>query len=167
MLVSELLLALIIILPYISVGYNFDRLYMQMMFILGFVEIVGGITFVTLLTRNKELSTKILSLFYIVTFLYTYGFVWQIIGGKAVMWLNNFGHYYNQTYTQKSDALAATWMKQIPENPRIYTTSQGRNILAAYAHKNHVRTDIFPSTIEIYAYVYVTNVNLKQKVASL
>lgn len=166
MLVSELLLGLIIILPYISVGYNFDRLYMQMMFILTFVEIIGGITFITLLTRKKELSIKILSVFYVIIFLFTYGFIWQIAGGKAVMWLNNFGYYYNQTYTNTSDYLAATWMKQIPENPRIYSTAHGRNILAAYAHKNHVRLDIFPSTIEIYAYVFVTNVNLKQKVSS-
>ena len=166
MLVSELLLGLIIILPYISIGYNFDRLYMQMMFILTLVQVIGGIIFLTLMTRNKEISAKILAVFYIMIFLYTYGFIWQLAGGKTVMWLNNFGHYYNQTYTQTSDYLAATWMKQIPSNPRIYSTSHGRNMLAAYALKNHVRTDVFPSTIEQYAYVFVTSVNLKQEISS-
>lgn len=166
MLASELLLGLIIVLPYISLGYNFDRLYMQVMFILTLVEILGGIIFLNLLIRNKEISIKILSIFYIGIFLYTYGFIWQLTGGKTVTWLNNFGHYYNQTYTQTSDYLSAKWMREISGNPRIYTTSQGRNILAAYAYKNHIKTAVFPSTIEKYAYVYVTNTNILTKSAS-
>lgn len=166
LIVCELLLALMTILPYISVGYNFDRLYMQVMFILSVVEIFGGVILINLFIRNKEASTKLLSYFYIIVFLFTYCFIWQIVGGKTVMWLNNFGYYYDQTYTHGSEYLTANWLKQIPGNPRIYTTDTGRNILAAYAHKNNVKTDLFPSTIETYAYVFVTYTNLKEGIAS-
>lgn len=166
-LLCELLLVVIVAVPYISVGYNFDRLYMQMMYILAIVEVIGGVTLCSMIFRNEKVSMSVISMFYISVFLYTYGFTWELAGGKAVMWLNNFGYSYAEIYTHKSDVTSAMWISHIPGNPLIYSTPTGRDILYAYAQKNNINNDLFPSTFDKKAYVYTTFVNSKYKIASL
>ena len=65
------------------------------------------------------------------------------------MWLNNFGYNYNETYTHKTEVYSALWMDPIPNNPLIYSTPTGRNILWAYAKKNNINNDLFPSTLDL------------------
>ena len=163
--ICGVLVMLIILLPYVSVGYNFDRLYMQIMFILAIVEVYGAYVILGKII-GKNTTLKVISIFYVSVFLYTYGFFWQFTGGKTVMWLNNFGYNYNETYTHKTEVYSALWMDPIPNNPLIYSTPTGRNILWAYAKKNNINNDLFPSTLDRNAYVYVVNANLKENIAT-
>jgi uncharacterized membrane protein len=163
---SSLLLFSMIVLPYLSIGYNFDRLYMQTMFILAFIEIFGGLFAFKFILRSERKGMVILAFFYSIVFLYTYGFIWQLVGGKPVMWLNNFGYTYNATYTHNTEAVSANWLGKIPGNPLIYSTPIGRNILWAYAKKNNISNDLFPSTFDRNSYVFTTTANIKDKIAT-
>ena len=166
-LAGEILLVITVILPYASIGYNFDRLYMQAMIVLSLVEVIGGIAVFNFLFRRHELSIRILTVFLIINFSYTYGFIWQLIGRKTVSWMNNFGYSYSQSYTHETEVYSAKWLGKIPGNPLIYSTPPGRNMLWAYGKKNNIKTDIFPATIDKNAYVYVTNTSLNEKIATL
>lgn len=165
-LAGEILLMAMVILPYVSIGYNFDRLYMQIMFPLGLIEVLGGIAILNLLFKRHELSIQILTAFLIISFLYTYGFIWQLVGGKSVSWLNNFGYSYSQAYSYKTDVVSATWLSEIPGEPFIYATLPGRNILWAYGKKHNIYNGIFPSTIDRGAYIYLTYVNTIEKIVN-
>jgi uncharacterized membrane protein len=165
-LAGEILLVLMVVLAYVSTGYNFERLYMQVMIVLSLIEVIGGIAVFNFLFRKHKLSIRILAIFLIINFLYSYGFIWLLIGGRTVSWMNNFGYSYSQSYTHKTEVYSAKWLGEIPGDPLIYSTPPGRNMLWAYGKKNNIKNDIFPSTLDKNAYIYVTNVSLNEGIAS-
>jgi len=161
-----ILLAVMIILPYVSKGYNFDRLYMQVMIVLSLIEISGGIVVFNFLFRRDKFNARMMTVFLIINFLYTYGFIWQLIGGKTMMWLNNFGYFYAQTYTHKTEVYSVKWFREVSDNSLIYSNYSGRNMLWAYERKNNINNDIFPITIDRSAYVFLTYANKIDNVAN-
>lgn len=162
---GQILLVTMVILPYVSIAYNFDRLYMQVMIVLSLIEVIGGIVFFDLIFKKYKLSVCILTTFLVLNFLFTYGIIWQITGGKTVSWMNNFGYSYVLTYTHKSETFSAKWLGRTSGNSLIYTTIPGRNMIWAYGYKDNIITDIIPAAIDKFAYVYTTNASLNEKMA--
>lgn len=145
-----------IIVPYISIAYNFDRIFMQGVMTLG-AFIFMGYFLVREMQHVKVFGSLVLYLLLI--FIFNYGLVWQILGGKAVMWFNNYGHNFDLTYTFKGEVEAAYWLGSNSSNSIVYADTAGKNRLWGYANINTIRNDIFPRTIDVNSYVYLTHRN--------
>jgi len=100
--------------------------------------------------------------------MYTKGLVWQFAGGKADMWLNNYGASYNVNYVHKGEVVSAQWMVYNGHyQDAVFTEPLGRNIFAAYSNadvSSHTIGTSFPSIVGRSSYLYMTNVNLHQGV---
>lgn len=164
-LTSIIFLASLVAIPYVSQGYNFDRMYMHTMYILAPIIIAGAVYIFQKFTRNKETTPYILvSIILVSLYWFSYGPIWQLTGGKAVLWLNNTGFYYDIAYTHKSEVSSAEWLAQRYDTRRVYTSSTGRNILWAHAHIDNTNGDVYPSTIDKSSYIYATYPNIVNKI---
>lgn len=164
-LTGVIFLASIVAIPYVSQGYNFDRMYMHTMYLLAPVIITGGLYVIQIITRNnKVVPHMFLSLIIIGLYWFSYGFIWQMTGGKPVVWLNNTGFYYDIAYTHHSEVSSAEWLSARYDTRRVYTNSTGRNILWAYGQIDNTSGDVFPSTIDKSSYIYATYPNVVNKI---
>jgi uncharacterized membrane protein len=164
-LTSILFLGAIVAIPYVSQGYNFDRMYMHTMFLLAPVIITGGIYGFEKVTRNKTvLPYFLVTIILVGLYWFSYGLVWQLTGGKAVVWLNNTGFYYDIAYTHKTEVASAEWLAERYDTRRVYTSSTGRNILWAYGQIDNTNSDVFPASLDKSSYVYATYPNVIDKI---
>ncbi len=159
-LACTLLLAAIVILPFVSQAYNFDRMYLQSMMIMSSLIIIGSYVLFRKLFRVPDIPVVIMQgLFIVSIFAFTFGLIWQLTGGKTVLWLNNFGLYYDLTYTHKEEAASAKWLADRYDYKLVYTFATGRNILWAYAKINNTVPDVLPSTLDRNSWIYLTYAN--------
>jgi uncharacterized membrane protein len=164
-LTAILFLVSIVAIPYVSQGYNFDRMYMHTMYILAPVIIAGGLYIIQKLTRSKEILPYLfVTLILIGLYWFSYGLIWQLTGGKAVVWLNNDGFYYDIAYTHKSEVSSAEWLAARYDTRRVYASSTGRNILWAYAQIDNTNGDVYPVALDKSSYVYATYPNVVNKI---
>lgn len=162
--ISALLLVAIIVIPNFSLNYNFDRLYLQAMFFLGFLEVLAAYRIYQLLSF-KKLGFQLATVHYLVVFLFTFSIIWQFVGGKTNVWLNNMGLAYDLTYTHKEETLAADWIGNHYDFNTVYVDGPGRNKLAAYGLLNNVNYDFFPSIIGRGSYVFLTYSNVQDRLS--
>jgi uncharacterized membrane protein len=167
--VGLLAIATMVAVPYISQAYNFDRLYMQMYIFLAPVTIWGIFVSAKKFLRSKRLAILLCLLVVLLTFAYTKSLMWQYVGGKADMWLNNYGETFNVDYTHKGEVLSAQWLQNNAEPSQlIFTDIHGKNILTAYAEttiSNNVIPTVFPAEVGTNSYVYLTYVNLNDEIS--
>lgn len=154
--------AAMIALPYVSKAYNFDRLYMQTYILIAPVTIVGTyFLFSRLAKRAKHIALAGVLVLVAVTFLYTKGLVWQVVGGKADMWLNDHGTTYSIVYVHRGEVLSAQWMLQRSDPSQlVYTNTAGGNILSAYSDEpviHRMVASTFPQALTRESYVYLPN----------
>jgi len=158
-LVSGLLIVAMVVLPFVSQGYNFDRLYMQMMIVIAPVEIMGGILiFNKLLRLGIGNTVMVISIFLVSIFLFTFGFVWQIVGGETVMWLNNFGSSYDLTYTHKSEVISTNWLTNFFTDT-VYASPPSHHVLISQGKIRNIVTDSLPPTFSRDSYVFLGYTN--------
>ena len=154
------LLVAIVILPFVSQAYNFDRMYLQSMMIMSSLIIIGSYVLFRKVLRIPDIPVVIMQgIFIISIFAFTFGLFWQVVGGKTVLWLNNFGLYYDLTYTHREEAASARWLANRYDYKLVYTYATGRNILWAYAKINNTVPDVLPSTLDKNSWVYLTYAN--------
>lgn len=159
------LLVCMVAIPYVSQAYNFDRMYMQIMIFSSPIVIVGGLALCRrILGQNLNIGIGIVTLIIVLTYWYSYGFIWQITGGKTVVWLNNFGFYYDIGYTHTTDVEAARWLARRYDFKPVYSYATGRNILWAYARIDNVIGDVLPLAFDKYSYVFATHANVVHKI---
>lgn len=153
--------AVMIALPYVSKAYNFDRLYMQTYILLAPITVVGVYFLLSRIIKKKRLAIAGVLLIVAITFLYTKGLMWQVVGGKADMWLNNHGSTYSIVYVHRGEVLSAQWMLQRADPSQlIYTNTAGGNILTAYSDErviDRMVASTFPQAITRESYVYLPN----------
>ncbi len=147
-------LALITILPALSLDYGVLRMFQQFLFVLP-LPIVLGISSIFFFVKEQK---KILftAITVILLFLNLTGFVTHLTGDfYPVMYLDNSGLYYDAYYIQKTDVTALAWLSQnhaakFPIEADISNT----NIVLAYGDVVAFN-EILPPVIQKDAYVFL------------
>lgn len=154
------LLLLMIILPIINLKYPLSRFYQQTLVFLS----ISGILGLILLLRffGDRFRNILISIFFIIYFLFMSGFLFQLIGGiTPPLQLNNDGIYYDGSYTHFEEYRATNWFKEnYIENILIFADRYGERKLWAFAQINqNIVTTVIPHLIDKNSYVYLTYTN--------
>ena len=148
------LLALITILPALSVEYGVLRMFQQFLFIFS-LPIVLGISSILFFAKEQKriLFTGIIV---IIFFLNLTGFISHLTGDYyPQMTLDNSGLYYDAYYVDKSEVSAIVWLSvdDVDEQP-VQSSSTTEKQLLAYGNVYPVN-DILPPVIQKNAYIFL------------
>jgi uncharacterized membrane protein len=133
------MLVLIIILPQISVDYNLERLYQQILIILAPIMSLGLYSIYKIF-KYRSFAIA-LSIFILICYLWSNsGLVSQIISGQDDLIFSNVGNAYDTFYTHNGEIFALQWLAE-------------QNIKPEY-----ISIDLY-SSLKANAY---TNLNVKQ-----
>jgi uncharacterized membrane protein len=145
----------IIFLPELKLSYNIERVYMQALIVSASISISAIMAILNKIRYSKQIVVSMLILF----LLQSTGLINQYIGGIPYLNLNNYGDGFNKYFTPDSEVNSAKWLKQNNNNGMIYADQMGSLRLRAYANMTDVRYELFPSTITIPSYLYLTKTN--------
>jgi uncharacterized membrane protein len=152
------LLALITLLPTLSVEYGVLRMFQQFLFILS-LPIVLGLNASLFFIKYQERPVFI-AIIVITFFLNLTGFITHLTGYYyPQMHLDNSGLYYDSYYVHKSDFLAIVWLsKNKGNNELVECNRTDLDKLLTYGDIS-ASCEIFPPLIRKNAYVYL-NISL-------
>lgn len=167
------LLMAIVLLPYLSVGYDICRLYSLVIVVLSVCFVIGGIVI------SERFGLKLHSCHIILVILLSYsmfvtGVAYQIFGVPVSVLLNSEGEAYACEYIWDSEGCAAKWLAPtIKENSHTYVSvtdtfgshrllSQG--IIPRYRINDYSFSE-YGGTHE-YIYLYYTNAVMDKLVAN-
>jgi len=164
--ISSLLLGMIMIAPYATINFGLDRAYSQLLIILSFSSVLGGLVVFKLFKRNLRII--FLSGVFLLYFLFLSGFIPQILGETIpFVQLNNFGTVYDTFYTHYAEIRSGQWLfDNYQKNTYIYMDEfAGNNGLLSYKleDKEWITQDIFPQVIRKSSYVYLSSSNITEE----
>jgi len=110
-----LFVILIILLPYISQAYNFERLYQQSLFIISIFFVIGSMMFFNFLKIKKDLLIIMLLIFFLVN----QGFFFFLVGGDSTINLYNSGRSFDAHYLHKSEFNSIFWLDINKDNSKL------------------------------------------------
>ncbi len=153
-----LLLALITVLPALSVDYGVLRMFQQFLFILS-LPITLGLNLVFFFIKEQK-RILFIGIIVFILFLDLTGFIPHLTGVYyPQMTLDNAGLYYKVYYVHKSDVVAIVWLSENDVNKELVVAdSSGTNKLRTFGGISGVEED-FPSIIPKNAYVYQQDVS--------
>jgi len=143
---------LIILLPYISKAYTFERMFQQCLI---FLSISSFIFFKKIINHKKELFIISITFIYIFYTLFSLGFFLQTYGGNPTLNLYNFGFTYNALYPHHEEIISINWFNEEGTNNLVYLDPYSQ--LKFYSFGDPIRdkvTKIIPSLIIKTSYVY-------------
>jgi uncharacterized membrane protein len=159
------LLGVIILVPYVSLAYNAERLFQQALIVLSLPAVLGVLVTFKFI-KNKGTKFFIVAVIFILVFLPFYGFTSQFVGGEPQRNLNNFGEDFDMFYTHEAEVKSLGWLSKYynMENP-IYMDQY--TIIKSYSfskiNRKSYLEDILPSTIDRDSYVYSGRTNTIEK----
>ncbi|KFD40799.1 hypothetical protein HX99_04235 [Peptococcaceae bacterium SCADC1_2_3] len=115
-LVCIIILVVSVIFPMVSVGYDLNRIYLQMTSVLAVFFIFGGI-FAIKYSKLKLSPNWLLIAILIPYFLCQTGFIKQIFGFPGSMVLNSKGKQYDNYYIYEQEISSEKWLKNKGELP--------------------------------------------------
>ena len=133
-----IILAIAVILPYVLVGYDIDRIYGQATIILSPFFIIGGITVTSVFKKIiiKDLGNLIILLVLVLYFICTTGLMNQLVGVPSQIIMNSNGQDYDFIYVHDQEAYAAEWIGnfflQVPLFIRIGMGRIGLSVKAGF-----------------------------------
>jgi len=162
------LLTLILIVPEALKEYNLERLYFQLLVIWSFAGVYGGSVLLRYFV-NVRTSFILLAIIYCLPLLFYSGLIFNLVGGPALVAMNNFGEEYEKSYTHEEEVKSAQWLGENRDKSFIYTNGTGRNKLQAFTNinKKSLFVDIYPGIISKGSYVYLVYMNSIGKKATL
>ena len=127
LLIFSVLIVLMITLPILSVRYPLGRFYFQSLLLLAFV-FPHSLDFLEKYLKS-DLRNIILLCVILIYFLFSTGFIFQIIGGiDPQLNLNNFGQTFDGIYAHKVENDGILWLENnIGENKLIFSDIYGKN----------------------------------------
>ena len=154
------LVGVMLFVPYISVAYNFGRLYLQALVILSLPAVLGGLVLFKFF-KKENIKIILMTIIFICYFLPYSGFTYQLVGGESQIQLNNFGERYDRSYTHESEVKSSKWLSNnYDNNYLIYADRFSKRRLLSFSNINtHIVEDMLPSTMDRKAYVYSSYVN--------
>lgn len=151
--VCILMIALMILLPGVSVSYGLLRLFQQTLILLGLPVALGSLLiFVKIRKVNSLYLVAIVSVFF---FLGLSGFISEVTGGYyPQLNLRNKGIYYDAYYVHENEVASIKWLSHsMIENFTVQADPITRDKLLAYGNI-FTLTGNFPQIIRESAYVY-------------
>jgi len=121
------LLVFTILLPFVSLGYDMQRLYLMVAVILSACFIFGCIKVSTYLNIQPYLVVLIILMPYLMC---TTGVMYQYCGIPKDLTLNSVGHNYERYVIHEGESSGAKWLEKYTDiNSRVYTTPFGFEVL--------------------------------------
>jgi len=147
------LLAIITVLPALSVEYGVLRMFQQFLFMLSLPIVLGLNSMFFFVKEQKRIL--FIGIIAIIFFLNLTGFISHLTGDYyPQMTLDNSGLYYDAYYVHKSDVLAMVWLSKNNVNHEpVEADLSGVNKLLTYGDVNALN-EFFPPVIRKNAYVY-------------
>lgn len=163
--IGFLLLVVTIIAPYASIDFGLDRAYIQLLIILSFSSVLGGLVLLKFL--KEKLRIIFITGIFLLYFLFLCGFIPQILGGvEPSLQLNNFGSDYNAGYTHYAEIKSGQWLiDKYQKNNYIYMdVYTGRKSLLSFKFKEKewIKNDILPQAIRKNSYIYLSSSNISE-----
>jgi uncharacterized membrane protein len=151
---SLFLLALITVLPAISLEYGVLRMFQQLLFVIS-LPIVLGLSSILFFVKEQR-RILLIGLIAIIFFLNLTGFISHLTGDYyPQMALDNAGLYYDAYYVRGSDVFAIIWLsKENVNHVPVESDQSGATKLLPYGNINAINGD-FPVVILKDAYVYL------------
>lgn len=151
---SLLLLALITLLPSLSIEYGVLRMFQQLLFILS-LPIVLGLSSILFFAKEQR-RILFVAITAIIFFLNLTGLISHLTGDYyPQMTLDNGGLYYDAYYVHKSDVFSIIWLsKNDGDHEPIEADLSGINKLRTYGNIIGIN-EVFPSVVLKNAYVYL------------
>lgn len=155
------MIVMIIVIPNISLRYNIDRLYLQVMFFVSPILVSGLSRLLVFLNKNYKffIISAIISLYFLTnTNIQSY-----FTGGFIPLTLNNSGDDYNKFYTHESEISATKWLS-IYRHPGYYIEADPLASLRfqAFSDIQQTKQSILPEVINPKSYVYTSYTNNKK-----
>jgi len=154
------LLSLIIVIPLVTEQYDLSRAYLQLLIILALLSVIG-LFYLTKFIKNDSCHYLIITILYIVYFLFYSGLIFQFITGLQSITLNNHGISYETQYITDSEIKSAVWLKTMRKSNNIYADEAAQLRLRSFGGINNLFTDINPATILRNSYVYLDRMNVE------
>lgn len=163
---SFLLLGIIIILPFVTLSFGLVRAYSQLLIILSFSSVLGGLMVFKLFKRNLRII--FVSGVFLLYFLFLSGFIPQILGGgEPSVQLNNFGTVYDAFYTHYAEIRSGQWLfDNYQKSTYIYMDEfTGKKSLLPFKSESQkwIKQDILPQVIRKSSYVYLSSSNITEE----
>jgi uncharacterized membrane protein/GT2 family glycosyltransferase len=158
---SAIPLVLIVVLPVISQNYNFERLYQQIIPILG-IPMMMSLTLVWKRLGIKRIGRNITALL-VLSYLFAYSGVFSIVfGGDPTLQLSNSGIAFEQFYKSRGEVLAAGMLQNIYSNTNfaISTDTYGKvNLYAKFDKTTPIGENVFEGIYKPKTLVSLSRVN--------
>ena len=156
-----ILLGIIVALPFISINYDYNRAYQQLLIVIAPLFVLAF----SLVKKIKDPSIliAIFSAFYLLLLSYAYSV--PLGGADTGITFSNNGSNYDADYTHKSDVIAANWLvSNTTSRTPVYADSYANykiNLANNSAPNESVNTDLFDYASKPYDYVYTDFANNK------
>jgi uncharacterized membrane protein len=164
--IGAFLILLILVLPYLSIAYNFERLLQQNLIFLSLIIVFG----IQLLFKYlKNIKYIFISIIFIIYFIYLSGVLAPILGGSNSLFLLNHGRQYDSYYTHSIEIQAINWLDKYSDSKNdLYADSFAQLKIDAYSKKNYrIVPYIIPDVINRSGYIYASYTNIMEEIASI
>ncbi len=164
------LIIIILFLPYISLAYNFERLYQQALVVLSLPAIFGAIILFKYFKRSIKMI--LVAVIFCLFFLIYSSFISYSIGGEPIsdgdlIQLGDFGATYEQHYVHEAEIKSVQWLsKNYNSRNLVYADRLTSLKLLSFGRIKDVKNDILPSTLDKNAYVYLSYTNVNKNMES-
>jgi uncharacterized membrane protein len=164
--VSFFLLGIIIIAPYATIDFDLGRAYSQLLIILSFSSVLGGLMVFKLFKKNLRII--FVSGVFLLYFLFLSGFIPQILGGvMPSVQLNNSDTAYDIYYTHYAEIRSGQWLfDNYQKSTYIYMDGYAdKKSLLFYKFESQkwIKEDILPQVIRKSSYVYLSSSNITEE----
>jgi len=143
-LVGSFILVIAVAIPFIMIGYDMQRVFIQTMVILSPFFIIGSIVIANIIKKYTRVNIRhfVILTTLILYFLSSTGLTYQIFGIQQAITLNSAGPDYDEMYVHDQESTAAVWInrygdKRIPVFSDFYgnfrLVSQGGIFSSDYA----------------------------------
>jgi len=160
---AYVLIALMILIPYLQAHYNVTRLYLQMFLTLGICAVIGGAMVMKYLPRYRTLA---LAVMVVIIFCSLSGTFDQFTGGSARITLDQPPSTLDGYDIHDSEIAGAQWLA-LHRNPNATVQADVVANLRLQSFTDTVAANIaiFPQTLEQNSYIYLINKNIAEGIA--
>lgn len=156
-----LIICFLFFLPYVTVNYDFARAYQQLIIFLCPLSIFGFMFLVP--SKNKKLFFIILSVLFILYFLYNYGFLYEFSGNynQGIYLENNCPEYFTY-YSHRGEIVSYGWLYSGLPKSLVHIGDRANNrarLSDYYSHLDKKSADLIPLTIQKDSYVFGSYAN--------
>ena len=125
-LVCSGLLGVVVTVPYLSVGYDLNRIYNMVVVILSFFFVMGGM----ILSKYLKVRAYVVILIILIPyFLCVLGPMHNVFGHPRAITLNSEGKFYDMYYVHDQESYGAKWLNVYGgDESRIYTSNYNSNV---------------------------------------